>query len=105
MEIAATNLIERIKEKCEIKDLESIGISAQVVSNWKSRNSIPKADDLYKIAQYLGCSMEYLLTGNAIDDDYIFLSAREQNLLNNYKKLDNEQKKNIEYIIEALAGK
>ena len=50
MEFSATLLINRIKTLCDLKDLQKLGISPQLVSNWKSRNSIPKADDLYKIA-------------------------------------------------------
>lgn len=63
MEFSATLLINRIKTLCELKDLQNIGISPQLISNWKSRNSIPKADDLYKIAKFLNVSMEWLLTG------------------------------------------
>ena len=105
MNFSAPDMIERIKSITPLKELENIGISAGTISAWKTNNRPPRSDDLYKISQYCGCTMEYLLTGNKIDDDYIFLSAKEQEILNNYKKLSDDQKKSIENIIEALAGK
>jgi len=63
MEFSAELIINRIKDLCELKELEKISISPQVVSNWKSRNTVPKADDLYRIAKYLNVTMEWLLTG------------------------------------------
>lgn len=39
------------------------GIQASTISNWKVRNSIPKALELYKIAKYKNVSIEWLLTG------------------------------------------
>lgn len=67
MEFSAELIINRIKDLCELKELEKINISPQVISNWKSRNSIPKADDLYRIAKYLNVTMEWLLTGENPD--------------------------------------
>lgn len=40
-----------------------IGILNQSISDWKRRNTIPSADIVLKIANYLGVSMEYLITG------------------------------------------
>ena len=105
MNFSATELIERIKEFTPLKNLDVIGFSQNTINNWKFRNAIPKADDLYKIAQYCGCTMEYLLTGQKIDDDNIFLSAREQSLLHDYKLLDNDDKSSVDRICKALTGK
>lgn len=63
MDFSAESIINRIKSLCDIKSLEKIDITPQIVSNWKSRNSIPRADDLFRIAKYLNVSMEWLLTG------------------------------------------
>ena len=102
MTITAQEIIDRIKSICEIKDLENIGISAQVISNWKSRNSIPKADDLYKISLYLHCTMEYLLTGKDFENK---LPDDELELLTNYRLLDDHDKHSMLLMIEALTGK
>lgn len=63
MDFSSDLIIQRIKSICELKELEKLGISPQSISNWKTRNTIPKADDLYKIAKYLNVTMEWLLTG------------------------------------------
>ena len=51
------------------KDLsEYLGLSSvQRYANWKQRNTMPAADTALKIAQYLGISVEYLLTGTEKD--------------------------------------
>ena len=50
--------------------LEEIGLAKGTLDNFKT--SMPKADNLAKIADYLGVSVDYLLgreTKNAPDDD------------------------------------
>lgn len=42
------------------KDTE---ISQNTLSDWKNGRSIPKADKLTKIADYLGISLDYLISG------------------------------------------
>lgn len=44
-------------------NLRKVGIAHQTISQWSTKDRIPRADDLHKIAEYLGVSMEYLLTG------------------------------------------
>lgn len=114
MEITANSLIERIKEKTNAKELETIGINQKTLSAWKTRNIFPKSDDLFKIAQYIGVSMEWLLTGQKMYMDELFLSEdekkqfilskRERELIENYKKLNEKEKHSIDLMIEALAG-
>ena len=59
------NLENLIKErKISKKELaESVGFTTQAFYDWKKRNSIPSADIAYKIAKFLGTSVEFLLTG------------------------------------------
>ncbi|GHV88002.1 hypothetical protein AGMMS50267_03620 [Spirochaetia bacterium] len=39
------------------------GIPKGTFSSWKNRNVVPRADAAYRIAEVLGVSVEYLLTG------------------------------------------
>ena len=41
--------------------LESWGLNKNVISTMLSRGSMPKADNIAKIADYLDCSVDYLL--------------------------------------------
>lgn len=77
MEFSATEIIDRIKSLSTTKDLSSLGYTPQIFNNWKTRNSIPRSDDLYKIAQYLNVSMEWLLTGKDLDLDSVYKSKYE----------------------------
>lgn len=62
---SSTNIAERIKELAKIRGvsvkklLEDVGLGFNTMSNMKT--SMPKADNLAKMADYLGCSVDYLL--------------------------------------------
>lgn len=38
-----------------------IGISSGIITKWKSAGTLPKGETLIKIADYLDCSIDYLL--------------------------------------------
>jgi len=46
-----------------------IGVSSSSLSAWINRNRLPKADMAVKIANALGVSVEYLVTGKENDED------------------------------------
>ncbi|MCM1298197.1 MAG: helix-turn-helix domain-containing protein [Firmicutes bacterium] len=56
-------LFDVLKERgiTQKKLSEDTGISTGNISDWKSGKSSPKPAALSKIAQYLGCSVDYLL--------------------------------------------
>ena len=78
MDFTSVDMIERIKSKTTLKELEPLGFPSSTVSSWKTKNSFPKADDLYKIAKYLNVSMEWLLTGEETDIDLVYKSKYEE---------------------------
>ena len=61
----SSNVAERIKSTAKRKGvsvkevLENVGLGFNTMSNMK--NSMPKADNLARIADYLDCSVDYLL--------------------------------------------
>ena len=64
MEISGRAIVSRMSQLGELKEYAiACGIQASTISNWKVRNSIPKAMELYKIAQYKNVSIEWLWTG------------------------------------------
>ena len=100
MELNAIEVIERIKSLLSQKELNDLGFSANTVTNWKYRNTIPKSEALYKIAQKIGVSMEYLLTGK----DEKELSPDKIELLKNYDLLTEDMKAMINIQIAALSS-
>ena len=59
--------------------LEKIGLSKNTMNNFKT--SIPKADNLAKIADYLNCSVDYLL-GRTYDPNLYFID--DSSIKDNY---------------------
>lgn len=61
----STNISDKIKQLCKSKGvsvkkmLEDVGLGFNMISCMKT--SMPKADNLAKIADYLDCSVDYLL--------------------------------------------
>lgn len=59
------------------KFYEDLGLANNSSTNWNKRGTIPSADVVLKIADYLGVSVRYLVTG----EDEEGLSPREKELL------------------------
>lgn len=50
---------------------KATGIATSTLSDWKNGKSIPKTEKLKKIAEFLGCSLEYLTTGEESETYYL----------------------------------
>lgn len=61
--ISGKNIVKRMLERKDLKYFsQDLGIPNQTISNWKTRDAPPKAEELLAIAQYLNVSIEWLLT-------------------------------------------
>ncbi len=87
------NIVDRIKLECKKNDLnislleKKANLSNGVIGKWATKT--PSADNLYKVALLLNCSMEYLLTGEQQKDisfEYS-LSTEQKNWLDIYDEL------------------
>ena len=69
------------------------GISTAAISDWKTHGTNPSSDKIVTIAEFLGTSPEYLLTGNESEKN---LSENEIEVLHIYRKFsDRDQIKII----------
>lgn len=67
-----TTVLENLLElKCLKKSdlVNTLSIPDSTVRNWWNRDSMPAADVCYKVAKYLGVTVEYLLTGEDSEEE------------------------------------
>ena len=91
------NTIERIQKMLDEKNIKpskmskDLGFSSGLFSQWKSGLQKPSASKIKKIAEYLGCSIDYLV-GNENDGTKLYSNISEEdiNMLNSLKTEDRE---------------
>ena len=91
----------------QVKELADItGISRYTLSNYLSiRERIPTADVAVKIAQALGVSVEYLVNGEERIAEKTSISPEIRGLIQNYKLLNEDDRKIIIAITQLLKNK
>ena len=94
---------ERLFDELDKKRLSAaglckvLGIGTGQTTSWKQRGTDPPAKYIAKICEYLGCSVEYLLTGeespkNCIKKEPIFgISENGQEMLRLYEQLSERE--------------
>ena len=98
----------RLQKKLTQPELaEQIGVAKSMISQWETQKNEPKACYIYSLANCLNVSTDYLLgmenedfTSNYNSDKV--LTADEERLLQEYRKLDNPMKKMCYYYVEHM---
>lgn len=104
MKINVAEFVQRIdallKERNEkrLSLAERCGFSLQSITEWSRRNSMPSADKVFAIADYLGVTIEWLLTGKEDSG----LSAKDRDLLRKYNSLSDRDKRAVDALIASL---
>jgi len=80
---------------------KNVGLSNGIIGKWRKQS--PSCDKLKLVADYLNVSIDYLLTGK--ENQSIELKDDEKKLLENYKRLTDESRKEVSAITEELALK
>lgn len=86
-----------IKHKC--------GISSGALSEIENGNRTPSVIAFQLLSQALNCSMDWLATGSSSNQEKMFFSEYEDNLLNNFRKLSFEDQEEIVAIIDIKLQK
>ena len=63
-------IYQRLLDEKGLKNADvarATGISNMTLSDWKRGKSVPKADKMRKIAEYLNVSVDYLMTGKEVE--------------------------------------
>lgn len=86
----------------QVEITRKIGLSKNAISNYVN-GQIPNAKILLKLSQFLGTSMEYLLTGKEPEIKPVFtLSETEKEMLALFKQLAKKEQYKLIGRIEAI---
>lgn len=87
-----------IKQK---KFAADTGLAPGTVAGWAKANRNPSWEFIATIAEYLGVSEHYLLTGENVDESVApTLNRREINIINRYRALPKDSQLMIEAVID-----
>jgi len=93
MSVSGVNIVERIGKEIDKKGLKRTElykiVPSGTLSNWKTQGQGPNSYTLYKVAIFLGVSVDYLLTGNESNG----LSGEERDLILSFRALNNQKDK------------
>lgn len=81
-----------------------VGINIQTLRNSISINRLPDLETAYKMAQELNQPLEYFINDDPIPPNNYHLPSREIELLENYRKLSDKEKKTIDIAAKTLAS-
>ena len=85
----------------QVQLAERLGVTKQSVSNWENNNILPSVDMLKKIAQFFGCSTDYLLEFDLgrvyieVTNLSLEQTAHIQQLINDMEQLNEELQKHL----------
>lgn len=81
-----------------------LGCSKQAVAFWESGKNEMDYKTLFKLADYFGVSIDYIL-GHKVKEDADMLTKDESALIDNLRKLSPEDRKYIKGLIDGLVRK
>lgn len=93
-------LAEKNMNKMELS--RKLDIPLSTIMSWNDRGSMPKADTAYKITQFFGVSLGFLLYGIEEDNQ---MSANIRHLINDFQSLTTENKTVIIDLISVLLSR
>lgn len=102
MAINGHDIVVRIDSRLKEKNLkrkalaDACGFNVANVTKWDRYSSLPQSDTAYYIAQELGVSVEWLLTGRERDG----LTEEERRLLDEWRQLDGRDREDVLGIVE-----
>lgn len=99
------NLQLALKEKkLAQKDLaKTLQTGTSTISNWIKRGTIPAADTAVKIAQLLGVSVEWLVTGrDAVSETF---SREEVELVRKWRAIKDDDRQTLTLLLDTFYGK
>ena len=100
----------KIKDELDFKGISQkefaakLDINVQTLRNSISLNRLPDLITAYKMAHELNQPLEYFINDEPIPPNNYHLPTREIELLGNYRKLSDKEKKTIDLAAQTLAS-
>ena len=86
--------VDLLRGKKTLKEVcNAIDVSEATIKSVRSRETIPSLDVVFKLSQYLHCTLDYLLTGRSENN---CLNCTEKQLIENYRNCTEHMKICIE---------
>ena len=95
----SAELMRQGKQQAEL--VAYLDLPKGVYTNWKAGKSRNFCEHLGAISEFLGVSVEYLVTGKAADKSLI--NQREEELLEAYRKLNVEKQDVLRHMAKLLS--
>lgn len=101
---------DKLKDEMAFQDItqkelsEKTGISINTIRGWFSKKVLPDLESAYKISQVLKQPLEYFINNDIFQSNNFHLPTREIQLLENYRKLSDKEKKTIDIATKTLAA-
>lgn len=95
-------LLEQSKKRADL--VRATGISEGTVRGW-IKGAIPNAEAAYKVAQYLGVTVEWLVTGidnKSENQNLKMYSKQERELIEIFRHLDDRDKNAVLTLAQSL---
>ncbi len=111
MDISMDSIGNRIRERRKELRLtqtdmhRECGITSGALSQIENGSRVPSAIAFYSISQALSCSMEYLMTGKSSDMKSYKISGNEEELLEGFRELPEEDKEELLEILQVKLRK
>lgn len=101
-----TNRIDNLLNERNLRRADlcrAVGISDSTIRTWITRNASPSVEAAFRVAQFFGVTVEYLVTGKTPDESPgLFLSADEEEIIDIYRALDKRGKEELKQITKVL---
>lgn len=92
---------------------KATGITTTTLTNWKKGKYVPKADKLQLIADYFGVTLDYLMNGDGIENEFnpkqaeldlrISQDLELKSAIEKYYSLSEKKRKHVIELIELFA--
>ena len=99
-------MLRNAREDANMKQIEvakKLSVNNKSVSHWEKATAMPCVEDIIKLADLYGISIDALLGHKVKNDNRIALSIEEFKLIYNYRKLNDKGKADLSNIAESFS--